>query len=642
MLGFAMADEETLPPPLEIPWRLASTTLPFSNGEADQTSITLFTHIPDDEVLTAKFPDVRLVYIKIAASISPASLPIIPPFPSGALGEGIPVYHMLLDLKVRKKSGETGTIRPYFHAAVPLKRRMLQSGVVGHELFEGEASGQFMGKTGSEMHEALNSESRTTSTSASLGVGVGIGPVSIGASGSVRTTSTDVTANRALTQNVDTTTRQASDERRELVSHSTKVENILSLLNAKYVGTPFLSFSLNPRPLNLLSLDPADPNLWFSQLLARRSSGIEGLQEFTGVIVVPKDEDFCVSARLRRVCLFDAPPGPLSFDESYTGNVNQLSRVLNYLDRTYPSGTPLDELDVEVFPAPAPPEQFPRPLIEFWEVAGFQGTFGSYVGALARIISPSSGPFPTATSRTDALYKHPLELWLDVLRDEYDQDVSRSPLERGVLLSETRTLDTCFIFSEGALNVSSSSASFVPLAPLGLNPAVIDIGGVRNGALEPNRDVRARGIEIVTRWNALESQLATILNNRRTFPKKRPKLSDISVVGVLVERWAKLQPQDPDNVDFNTAVSTLGLSAEHRRLLKSAGATDLRSIARALQAVPTIESYNANIQKRQKRDRKARVVAKPISFAISAAKADEMRRAISAALAKSLETKSEG
>jgi len=61
-----------------------------------------------------------------------------------------------------------------------------------------------------------------------------------------------------------------------------------------------------------------------------------------------------------------------------------------------------------------------------------------------------------------------------------------------------------------------------------------------------------------------------------------------------------------------------------------------------LQAVPTIESYNANIQKRQKRDRKAKLVAKPITFGISAAKADEMRRAISGALAKSLETKSEG
>jgi hypothetical protein len=316
--------------------------------------------------------------------------------------------------------------------------------------------------------------------------------------------------------------------------------------------------------------------------------------------------------------------------------------VLNYLDRTYPSGTPLEELDVEVFPAPTPPEQFPRPVIEFWEIAGFQGTFDSYVGALARVISPSPGPFPNTTSRTDALYKHPLELWLDVLRDEYETNVSRSPLERGVLLSEMRTLDTCFAFSEGALNVSSSSASIVPLAPLGINPAVIDIGGVRGGALDPNRDVRARGIEIVTRWNTLESQLANILNNRRTFPKKGPKLSDISVVNVLVERWAKLQPQDPDNLDFKTAVSVLDLSAEHRRLLKSTGATDLRSIARALQAVPTIESYNANIQKRQKRDRKAKLVAKPITFGISAAKADEMRRAISGALAKSLETKSEG
>jgi hypothetical protein len=132
------------------------------------------------------------------------------------------------------------------------------------------------------------------------------------------------------------------------------------------------------------------------------------------------------------------------------------------------------------------------------------------------------------------------------------------------------------------------------------------------------------------------------LNNRRLVSKKGSKLSDISVVGVLVERWAKLHPQDSENLDFNTAVSALGLSAELRRLLKSAGATDLRSIARALLAAPTIESYNANIQTRQKRDRKAKAVAKAISFAISATKADEMRRAISAALAKNLETKSEG
>ena len=243
-----MADDDTFLPPLEIPWQLASTTLPFGPGDPDQTAISLFTHVADDKALTSQFPDDQIVYIKVTVSISPASLPPgQPPFGGAHLGEGVPCFHMLLDLKVHEKSGTAGTIRPYFHAAAPLKRRMLQSGVVGHEIFEGEASGQFMGKSGSEMHEALDSQSRTTSMSATLSAGVGVGPVSIGASGSIRNTSTDVTSNRAVTQNVDTTTRQASDERREMVSHSTKVENILTLLNAKYVGTPFLSFSVRPQ-----------------------------------------------------------------------------------------------------------------------------------------------------------------------------------------------------------------------------------------------------------------------------------------------------------------------------------------------------------------------------------------------------------
>ena len=97
-----------------------------------------------------------------------------------------------------------------------------------------------------------------------------------------------MTGTRDVTQVTDTTTREASTERRELVSHMTKVENILTLLNAKYVGTPYLSFSLSPQPLEQLSADASDPSLWFSQLLQRRSSGIEGVQEFTGVILVPR------------------------------------------------------------------------------------------------------------------------------------------------------------------------------------------------------------------------------------------------------------------------------------------------------------------------------------------------------------------
>jgi hypothetical protein len=625
-----MADNDDLQLPLEIPWRLASTTLPFNTGEPDQTSLSLFFFEPDDAALTSKFPDEKLVFLKFAVSISPASFPLgSPPFGGSFLGEGVPCYHMLLDAKVRLKSGETGTIRPYFHAAAPLNRRMLQTGIVGHEIAEGEAASQFMGKSGSQLHESLNSESRTNSASASAGFSVG----GFGASGSVRTTSTDISSNRAVAQTVDTTTRQASEERRELVSHSTKVENLLTLLNAKYIGTPFLSFSLNPRPLELLSLDPSDPNLWFSQLLARRSSGIEGLQEFTAVVVVPRDQDFCVSARLRRVCLLDVPPGPLTFDERYNNTFEQLFRMLDYVERTFPSGTPIEELDVEVVPALAPPEKFPRPVVNVWEIA----SIGGFLCPIIFVVSPNPVQVVTSVSTADVVYKHPLELWLDTMRDEYEQDVARSPLERGVLLGENLTLDTCFTFSQAALAPTNSSSSISALLPLDIDPGEIDIGGVRNGALDQTRDVRARAIETITRWNALERQLATILNNRRVFPKtKPPKLNDPRVVGVLVERWAKLEPQDTRNLDFNAAVAALGLSAEHRRLLKSAGATDLRSIARALNSAPKVERYNADFERRQKLDRKRKSSGKPISFAISSAKSEEMRRAIGDAMAKSL------
>ena len=292
---------EDLPLPLEIPWKLASTTQPLAAGDPEQTSISIFFHEPDDEVLTSTFPDDRIVYLKFTVSISPATIPGVPPV--AALGEGVPCFHMLLDLKVRRASGELGTIRPYFHAAAPMQRTMLQTGVVGLDTFEGESDEQSMGKSGSQMYESTSSRARTRSASA--GASFGIGGFSIG--GSVRSTTTDVSGSRAVSQFVDTTSRQASEERQQMLSHLTKIENVLTLLNAKYVGTPHLSFSLAPQPLQLVSLDPSDPNLWFSQLLSRRSSGIEGVQEFTTVILVPKRRGF-LRQRAATTCLCARQP----------------------------------------------------------------------------------------------------------------------------------------------------------------------------------------------------------------------------------------------------------------------------------------------------------------------------------------------
>ncbi len=343
-----MADEEAPLPPVEIPWKLAASTQPLAAGEPAQTALSLFFFEPDDATLTGAFPDEQVVFIKVTASVSPASFPKeLSKVAASFLGEGIPCMHLLLDLNVRNGDGELGTIRPYFHAAAPLARRMIQTGVIGSDAYEGESDTVAIGKSGSQMTESLRSHSNTLSASASAGLS--LGPVSLG--GSVRNTTTDVASQRAVSQVVDTTTRQASDERRELLSHTTRVENIISLLSAKYIGTPYLSFSLSPQPQQQLSIDPSDPYLWFQQLLARRSSGIESTQEFTAVVIVPKNTAFCIGARLRRVCLLDSPPGPLNLEERFNGTLIQFARMVNYLNRTFPPGTPLEELNIDIIRA---------------------------------------------------------------------------------------------------------------------------------------------------------------------------------------------------------------------------------------------------------------------------------------------------
>jgi hypothetical protein len=85
------------------------------------------------------------------------------------------------------------------------------------------------------------------------------------------------------------------------------------------------------------------------------------------------------------------------------------------------------------------------------------------------------------------------------------------------------------------------------------------------------------------------------------------------------------------------SASALGLNAEHRRLLKAAGATDLRSIARALQCAGKVETYNTAFARRQKAARKRKTSAEPIRFPLSAAAAAEMRGLVGELVAKSLD-----
>jgi hypothetical protein len=628
-----MAETDTALPPIEIPWRLAATTQPLSIGAPAQTAMSLFFFEPEDVALTSEFSDDKLIFIKITATVSPASFPPkLSKVVASFLGEGIPCMHLLLDLKVRDTSGEVGKIRPYFHAAAPLARRFVQTGVIGAEAYEGEAEGIAIGKSGMQVNETLRSHSNTNSSSASAGLTtflpIPIIPSLLSVGGSVRSTSTDVASDRAVSQAIDTTSRNAADERRELISHTTRVENIISLLNAKYVGTPYLSFSLSPPPLQQLSIDASDPNLWFQQLLARRSSGIEGIQEFTAVLVVPKDTDFCINAKLRRVCLLDSPPAPLSYDERFNGSLLQLARMVNYLNRTFPPGTPLEELDIDII-GNLSGGNFRRPVIELWGLRLLENL------VVANVVSP--GPSAGISQSGRANYKHMLEVWLETLRDEYEREVSRSPLERGILLGENRFLDTCFGTSpdNGATVVTDSTATVSALFPVDIRNGLFDIGGLKTLSTSSNNSTRSRASEVITRWTAIERQLTTLLSNGIEIPETPLSANHPKVVNVLLDTWRKLAVDDPLNLDFEKAAALLHLNDVERRQLKSNGARNLADIAMILSTAPEVEQHNHEVQKLRSQVRSRNIEGAPpdpIKFAVAAKESAEILNTIASHL----------
>lgn len=624
--------EEELKLPQEIPWKLASTTQPLRAGGPDETAVSLFYHEPENEALIGVPEGEKLVYLKMTTSVSPCSLePVDSELASAFLGDNLPVLHVLLDLKITPQSGETGGIHPYFHTAAPLNRRVVETGVVGHEVIEGASDGQFFGKSGSQLYESLSSTTNTST--AGGGVSLAIPGTAFGIGGSAHTTSTSVESDRAVEQVVDTTTREASQERRELLSHITHVKNVLTLLSGKFVGTPYLRFSLFPRPMQLLSVDPTDTNLWFAQLLRQRSSGIEGVQEFTAVAVVPQDQNFCVEARLRRVCLLDDPPGPPNFNERLIPDILQLARMVNYLYNRYPKGTPLDELDIDVIGDLKNSRDFRRPVVRLWAFRLGQ----QVVEALVASTSKTAG----IAAASSVNYKHMLEIWLETLRDEYERELARSPLERGSVLGEHRFLDTCFnIGEDGNFFVATSSRATTPLVPVDFDTILPEID---DAVLTPS--VRARATQTITRWNALEQRLNVFLSHLEDLPDDRVRLNDPRIANVVISRWGKMEPNDPRNIDVKKAAKILGLSSEQTTKLTKAGVADLRDISRALTAASEIDMQNREISRFRddvgegkddkcvNRDRDV-VLPEPIDFSISTKDAESIRHAVAKGLGR--------
>lgn len=633
-----MPDETSLPIPQEIPWKLVTTTqrLKADGQKADDVTLSLFSFEPSLEALEENYPDERVIYFKITASVAPCPLEppsiLAPDFANQIkqlmMESGLPVIHLILDLKVTPKPMSTGRFRPYFHEAAPIRREMIESGVVGGESVEGETQGTSVGKSGSQLYETVSSQIKSKSS------GGGWFPSGVlgGPGFTAHSSKTHVDSERHVDQTTEMTSRDASQERRELLSHTTHVHNVLTLLNSKHIGSPYLRFSLWPRPLHLLAVDPADPDLWYQQLLARRSSGIEGIQEFVFVVVAPRNKNFCLEGRMRRFCVLDRPP-TFEIPKGDALSLDDEIDIQHYLYEIFPAGTPVEELDVDLndqLKISMDKTAF-RPAIEGWFVDSyvayliFQAPHGGLDFMLHDFPIPDVGYLA---------YKSALEVFLEMKRARYEEALARSPLERGKLMMHSLTLKSCFTFAQERLTVDGEGTAkhgppeavahaFTPPPPF---PAPDETAPA-------SRKSRSTAL----RWNAVARSLADHLTVLPDDAGTALRLDDARMMEILLDFWASLSPGHALNLTLAKAVSLLGLTERQQRLLDKAGVSDLRGIARAIQVAPLAQELELRRQRFLSRrgERKQCLTApKPIAHAISAQEAADLRKTIGRTLAR--------
>jgi hypothetical protein len=610
--------DDALPIPLEIPWRLAASTQTLREGFPTDTTIALFAYEPQSPTLAADYPGERLIYLKLTVTVSPCQVDssALPEWARSLLAGGQPVLHLVLDVGVTPVPFATGGIRPYFHAAAPLRRSMIETGIVGHEIFEGEADALSVGKSASQVYETVGSKVTTNKKGSSGGL-PGIFDVD---KSRVETT---VDSTRSVEQFQETVNRDASVERKELLSHTTAVENVITLLNAKHVGSPFLRFALSPRPLTQLFVDPSDPNLWYKQLLQRRSGGIEGIQEFFAVVAVPRNRDFCIQALLRRICVLDDPPVPPEFPRSYNPTESEAATLVDYLYRKYPVGTPLDMLDVDVL------AQIPDidmiPAVTFWSIPSRKI---AYVGGGY----PDPKQPPASGFRQDGFaYKLSAEVRRDMLIDTYLEDLARSPLERGSVIMLSTHLRTCFHVADNGPQATGSESATPPPTEVPFAPE-LDYRRPR----EPHDSTAPiDSIAAVTRWNALERQLIEHVGRLDRDGGQPLSFRTPRMVQMWLRRLSALKSDDPRNLTLSRAAVLLRLPALQVAALEAAHVRDIKGLAHVILAARSVERLNTEVDgilaDLDERER-CKLDLKPLAFALSVRDAALIVEHIAAAL----------
>ena len=638
-----MAEENNLAVPVDVPWRLLSRRGPDS--PQDPTSISTFVYVPLVPELDTTYPGERLIYLKFSVSVFPFYLDVPRTTPLAVLDEAFaPVWRMILDIEITTRGGGTTPgLKPYFLSAAPTRRALVETGVVGDYFTEGESDEVAIGRSGSHLIEGFHSTTKTRK----FGIGGALGGLAggvlpIGGGLSYSRGSTSIRGGREVTEQLDTTNRQASEERKELLSHTTNVTNVLTLLNGSLLGTNRLHFSLWPQPLRPLSVDPNDENLWYAELLKRRSSGIEGMQDFYAIAVIPRGEGFCLRENLRRVSVLepplpDPPVQPSVLFDTFEFNLNDFVRVFAYLSGKYPEGTPLEELDVSLedrlVPDPAAVPPFPgtltRAALQAWYDAvgavwvpnplpplpapsGFDALLLPQWASQAQAVLADlpaavkidtvprpvvsgwtfSNSLPPSMFRLHALtsppslpvpYKWVQDVWLEAAQYDYEAELAKSPLERGSILIDDRRVDICAAVDEqGEIGDVTTTVPTSPttgvLPPLPVRPLK------RPWDTTTTQDPRTKGRSIVSAWATADAQLASRLSGTSTTASVPFSFQEPGILEIFLRRAARLDTADERNLPLAALGRQFRFSATQVEQLKGSGIANLSSLASALLA----------------------------------------------------------
>jgi hypothetical protein len=361
--------------PKDIPWKRLAYSLDMTDVVMDmglpprlppkwKSSLAVFYYEVPEEDTIDDYPDRRLVFLKVSASVTgfnPCEAPVIDrttsipsnePVSSGDVAEGeynawrhsllsgwaaryFPCYGAILQVSVYPHKNdlefsETSEGIAYTHMPLPELNIVYEKipyimdfEPKKREIFEAKSeSGEFLTASSSKLNTGKShSDTKTLSVSAEISAGSG------GVGGSV---GVDY---QKTTQDINSTNKEWSREKRESFSHTTSLNQIYSIFDGYHLGTNRAMFVIQPRP-HMMDSD-------FNLIDGLRR--LEGIQDVFLVVSVPKEnKGLCVQAHL--------DTGHINEHEEYIARVKKESEMsLEDYEKTLEIlNIPLDEIDLSL------------------------------------------------------------------------------------------------------------------------------------------------------------------------------------------------------------------------------------------------------------------------------------------------------